>query len=105
MSLLITRSTPLTYDERMRRTDRLGVVAVATITLAILAAAFAPATWHSVSYLIRTVSHSGAVAGSRVSNLPLDAAFAAIIGVVVVAIGLAFRERRADEDREVFDVR
>ena len=42
---------------------------------------------------------------SPFSNVPLDAAFAAIIGVIVVAIGLAVRVCLANEDREVFDVR
>jgi len=105
MSLPIARNTLSSYDERMKRADRLGVVAVGAFAVMTLVVAFAPAIWHGISHVVRSVTHSGATAGSHITNVPLDAAFAAIIGVVVVAIGLAVRERRAGEDREVFDVR
>lgn len=105
MSLPITRNVPLSYDEQLKRADKRGVLAVAAFVLVILAVSFGSAAAQTVAHLVRSVTRSGVTAGSHITNVPLDAAFAAIIGVVVVAIGLAIRERRADEDREVFDVR
>ena len=105
MSFTITRNTLTSYDERMKRADRLGVLAVAACTLVILAIAFLSANWQTVSHLVRSATHSVAAGGSHISNVPLEVAFAAMVGVISVAIGLAIRERQADEDKDVFDIR
>jgi len=106
MSLLITRNTPMHYGERIKRGERRGIYAVAFyIGALIVVATFGPQMMSAAAPARRVVAHVAAAVAPRLSNVPLDAAFAAIIGAVVVAIGLAVRERLANEDREVFDVR
>ena len=106
MSLLITRNAPTSYSERMKRGDRRGVAVVAFYVGAlILVASFGPQIMNTAAPARRVVAHAAAAVGSFFSNVPLDAAFAAIIGVIVVAIGLAVRVCLANEDQEVFDIR
>lgn len=106
MSLLITRNTPMNYDERMKRADRRGVYAVGFyVGVLIVIASFGPQLMTAAAPARRVAQHAVAVVASHLSNVPLDAAFAAIIGVIVAVIGLAVRELRADEDKAVFDVR
>jgi hypothetical protein len=103
MSLLITRNTPMNYDQRMKQADRLGVYAVGFyVSALIIVASFGPQMMKAAAPVRRAVSHAVA---SAFSSVPLDAAFAAIVGVIVVVVGLAIRELRATEDKAVFDVR
>ncbi|MGN6724196.1 MAG: hypothetical protein ACTHJM_16430 [Marmoricola sp.] len=106
MSLLITRHTPMHYDERIKRADRLGIYVVAFYVGALIViASFGPQMMNAAAPARRVVGRIVAAVSAPLSNVPLDAAFVAIISVVVVAIGLAVRVYLADEDREVFDVR
>jgi hypothetical protein len=98
MSLLTARTTPVTKSAHTT-TIAAGLLALPIALL--LAAAYGPAVVHFLANVFLRVG-SGS---SKISNLPVDAAFAAIIGVIVVAIGLAVHEHRGDADKEVFDVR
>jgi hypothetical protein len=85
-SLTITRNAPTHLAERKT---------AAGSVLVILAALFGPVIWRSAAPVIWAIAHPD----TAISSVPLDAAFTAIIGVVLVAIGLAVRARQADEDR------
>lgn len=98
MSLPITRTTRVTKTAHAASLAA-GLVA-ATVVLA-LAVTYGPAVVH----LFHRVFVQVGTGGSKISNLGIDAVFATVIGVIVLAIGLAVRERRADEDKEIFDVR
>ena len=100
MSLPITRNTTASYGEQIKQNERLRPVAAGAL-IVILVLSFGSA----IVAAVLTIAHAAGRSGSHITDLPLDVAFAAIIGVVSLAIGLALRERRADEDKEIFDVR
>ena len=100
MSLPITRNTTATYAEQIKQDERLRPIA-AGIVVVLLALAFGSAIVAAVVTFLDAAGRRG----SHITDLPLDVAFTAIIGVVSVAIGLAIRERRAEADKEIFDVR
>ncbi|MGN6724197.1 MAG: hypothetical protein ACTHJM_16435 [Marmoricola sp.] len=98
MSLLTARNTQIT---KSAHTTSIAVGLLALPIVAVLAAAYGPAAVHFLaSVFVRVGSGS-----SKISDLSVDTAFAAIIGVIVVAIGLAVHEHRQDEDKEIYDVR
>ncbi|MGN6162449.1 MAG: hypothetical protein ACTHOG_12210, partial [Marmoricola sp.] len=96
------RTTPITKSAHTTSIAA-GLLALPVALLA--AAAYGPAVVHGVFHALRTVFLQVCTGSSKISSLPLDAAFAAIVGVIVLAIGMAVRERRAEEDKEVFDIR
>ena len=98
MSLLTARNTSTTESAH---TTSIAVRLLALPLALLAAAAYGPTVANFVGHVFVQVGRGG----SKISNLPLDAAFAAIIGVTVVAISLAVHEQRKDEDRDVFDVR
>jgi len=102
MSLLTARTTPIT---KSAHTTSIAAGLLALPVALLLAAAYGPAVVHSVFHAFRTVFLEVTTGGSKISNLPVDMAFAAIVGVIVVAISLAVRERRSEQDKEVFDIR
>lgn len=100
MSLPITRNTTASYGQQIKQDERLRPIAAGLVVVT-LALAFGSAI---VAFVVTSLHVAGG-AGSHITDVPLDVAFAAIIGVVSVAIGLAGSERRANEDKEIFDVR
>ena len=98
MSLLTARNTQIT---KSAHTTSIAAGLLALPIALVLAAAYGPSVVHFVANVFVRVG----TGSSKISNLPVDAAFAAIIGVIVLAIGLAVHEYRADEDKEIYDVR
>ena len=100
MSLPITRNTTASYGEQIAQSERLRPIA-AGVVVVVLALSFGSA----IVAAVLTIVHAAGQGGSHITDVPLTVAFAAIIGVVSLAIGLALRERRMDEDKEIFDIR
>lgn len=98
MSLLTARNTPIT---KSAHTTSIAAGLLALPIALVLAAAYGSAVVHFLATVFVRVG-SGS---SKISNLPIDAAFGAIIGVIVVAVALAVHEHRNDQDKEVFDIR
>lgn len=98
MSLLTARNTQVT---KSAHTTSIAAGLLALPIALVLAAAYGPAVVHYLANVFVRV----ATGSSKITDLPVDAAFAAIIGVIVLAIGLAVHERRQAEDKEIYDVR
>lgn len=98
MSLLTARNTQIT---KSAHTTSIAAGLLALPVALVLAAAYGPAV---IQFLGNVFVHVG-TGSSKISDLSVDAAFAAIIGVIVVTIALAVHEHRNDEDKEIFDVR
>lgn len=102
MSLLTARTTPIT---KTTHTTAIAAGMVALPIAALLVAAYGSAVVHGVARAFSTVFLHVATGGSKIADLSVDVAFTAIVGVIVVAISLAVREYRADEDKELHDIR
>ena len=100
MSLPINRNTTDSYSEQRKHHERLRPI-VAGIVVVTLAFAFGSA----IVAATVTVLHMAGISASHISDVPLEVAFTAIIGVSSVVIGVAIREHRAEADKEIFDVR
>ena len=100
MSLPITRSTSLGKSSQV--SSVIGWL-VALGVVIVLAIEFGPSLIHAM----RTVFVQVDAGGSKISNLGVDATFAAIVGVIVIAVGLAVRERKTEQqnDDDIHDVR
>lgn len=98
MSLLTARNTPITKSAHT-------VSIAAGLFVLPIALVLAAAYGASVVHFLATVFVRIGRGSSKISDLPVDAAFAAIIGVIVVTVIIAIHEYRADEDKEIYDVR